>query len=204
MIDLLDVVLVKYTGLSGRATEVNSISYKTVDSATYLDSIDSINYAVRAPYGTRPKNLSYENWIKFKLRLNRKYRKCLKGTSMQLPCFEIGCDDMQVYTKIKNVKLWLKFQCFVDYEIKYAFAKEYTTPIRTDSVIAVNNIREIQNPRYNTEYVVEIPIGNQDGEMLLGELEQYESDFFVSQLIAYKGCQFQNSIMKVCIHYDLA
>ena len=67
MIELLDVVLVKYTGLAGKATEVNSISYKSADSATYLDSIDAMNYPIRSPYGLSPVNLSYENWINGKM-----------------------------------------------------------------------------------------------------------------------------------------
>ena len=203
MLDLFDVVLIKYTGLSGRATEVNSISYKTVDSATYLDSIDSINYPIRSPHGTKTKNMSYENWHKFKLRINRKYKKCLNGTILQFPCFEENCDDMQLYTKVTNLKLWLKFQCFTGYEVKYAFATDYSTPVRNESLIATNNIRGIQTYNYTDVYSIEIPIVG-SGDILLGDIENYESEFFVSQLIAYKGCQFQNSIMKVEIEYTLA
>lgn len=203
MIELFDVVLVKYTGLAGRATEVNSISYKTVDSAVYLDSIDSLNYPVRAPYGTKPKTTSYENWIRFKLRLNLKYRKYLSGTSLQLPCHDCDDGDLTVYTKIKNPRLWLKFKCFTGYEVKYGVTNEYSAPTASQSVIAVNNMRSIQNERYDDERSIEFPLGT-EGEILIGELENFESDFLVTQLTAYKGCQFQNSIMKVELHYDLA
>jgi hypothetical protein len=201
--DLFDVVIIKHTGLSGRATEVNSISYKTVDSATYLDSIDSLNYPIRSPYGTKPKNVSYESWVKFKLRIYRKYKKCLNGTSLQLPCFEEDCTDSQVYTKVTDLKLWIKFQCFSGYDVKYGFSTNYVPPVRSDSIVAIHNIKEIQTPTFNNEYSITIPIGD-GGEMLLGEIEDYESDFFVSQLTAFKGCQFQNSIMKVGVHYNLA
>lgn len=200
--NLLDVVLVKYTGLAARATEVNSISFKSVDSATYLDSIDAMNYPVRAPYGQKPVNISYENWIKFKLKIGRQYRKCLYGTSIQLPCGEEDCDSLEVYTKIANPRLWLKFQCYGGFDIRFGFAEEYRAPIRIESDIAENSVREIQVRHYNEEYSIEIPLTT-DGEILLGDLEDFETDFFVTQLFAYKGCEFQNNIMKLELHYDL-
>lgn len=203
MIELFDVVLVKYTGLAGRATEVNSISYKTVDSAVYLDSIDALNYPVRAPYGTTPKTLSYENWTRFKLRLNMKYRKFLSGTSLHLPCESCHPDDNFVYTKIKNPRLWLKFKCFDGYEIKYGVTDQYIAPTAKQSQIAVNNIRQLQNEEFNFERSLEFPLGTK-GEILIGELDNFESDFLVTQLTAFKGCQFQNTVMKIELHYDLA
>lgn len=203
MIELLDVVLIKYTGLAGKATEVNSISYKSVDSATYLDSIDAMNYPIRSPYGLSPVNISYENWIKFKLKVNLKYQKHLHGTTIQLPCFGENCHGVQTYTKIVNPCLWLKFKCFNDFEIKYGFAKDFRAPVRSESTIATTNIRTIQYDKFTDEYSVEIPLTS-TGEIMLGDLDKFESDYFVSQLFAYKGCELQNKIMSLKLHYELA
>ncbi|MFA5404314.1 MAG: hypothetical protein WC358_05220 [Ignavibacteria bacterium] len=202
MTELLDIVLIKYTGLAGKATEVNSISYKSVDSATYLDSIDSINYPIRAPYGPSPVNRSYESWIKFKLKLHLKYQKYLHGTTMQLPCRGEGCHGVQTYTKIVNPCLWLKFKCYDDFEIKYGFAENFRAPIRSESDIATTNVRNIQYDKFSDEYSVEIPLSS-TGEIMLGDLDSFESDYFVSQLSAYKGCEFQNKIMSLKLHYEL-
>lgn len=203
MTELLDIVLIKYTGLAGRATEVNSISFKSVDSATYLDSIDAMNYPVRAPYGQSPINRSYENWVKFKLKINRRYRKCLSGTSIQLPCDECDNDNVEVYTKIVNPRLQLRFECFNGFEIKFGFTTEFRAPIRSESNIATTNIRTIQSDRHVGVYYVEIPLLD-SGEIYLGDLEDFETDFFVTQLSAFKGCEFENKPMSLKLIYDLA
>ena len=204
MIDLFDIVLVKHTGLSGYATEVNSISFKTVDSATWLDSIDSLNYPVRAPYGTKPKSLSYENWIKFKLRFDRRSRKFVDGTVLHLPPSDCeGCENDYTFTKVKNLRLWIRFKCTEAYDIHFGFSDTYVKPVKTPSVVATTNIKTIESTRFEEEYSIELPLGNSE-VIPLGLIEELETPFFVTQLTAYKGCQFQNSIVSVEVHYELA
>ncbi len=201
--ELLDIVLIKYTGLAGRATEVNSISFKSVDSATYLDSIDAMNYPIRAPYGQRPVNYSYENWIKIKLEIDRKYSKYLHGTSIQLPCDQCGDSNLQVYTKIVNPRLLLQFQCFNGFEVKFGFTPTFRAPIRSVSDIATTNIRMIQSNLVDDSNAIEIPLTS-SGEIMLGDLESFESEFFVTQLSAFKGCEFENKTMCLSLLYELA
>lgn len=188
----------KYTGLAGRATEVNSISYKTVDSAAFLDSIDAINYPVRSPYGLLQCNRSYENWIKFKLRISRHHRLDVDGNIF-------SCHDNELsgeFTTITNLKLWLTFSCGTGYDIKYNFTRTYTPPVISESIIATNNIRQLQSRQFNDKFSVQIPFGDVS-EMQIGNIDLYCSDFFVSQLTAYKGCQFQNNLIGINLSYDL-
>lgn len=246
MVDLFDVVLTKHTGspkqetfydvetsanetriVGGYSTEVNAIAFKTVDSATYLDSIDAMNYPVRAPYATNNikqfnytdkleydvdsgpvksgvYNNSFENWVKIKLRFDRKYRKCIDGTRLFVPC-ACGNPDAppEYYTKIKNLKIWVHFKNTEGYLIKYGFAEDFQKPVRVNSKIALSDIRSIGSNRYEDSIAIELPFPN-NTEILLGHVESLESNFFVTQLKAFKGCEFENNLMWFEVHYDLA
>lgn len=193
----------KYTGISGKCSEVNSICYKSVDSATYLDSIDAMNYPVRAPYGTNPFNISYETWIKIKLRINIKYSRFLSGTVLQLPRNSDNCDSVETYTKIVNPRLSISFKCLDGYDIKYGITNEFRPPIKNQSSIAINSIMDIKYDELNPDISgVDISLTNQ--EIMLGDLDTFESDFIVTQLTTFKGCQFANFIPKVKLLYDLS
>lgn len=200
MIDLFDVVLNKHTGVSGYSSEVNSISFKTVDSAVWLDSIDAMNYPVRAPYGTIPFNRSYENWIRFSFKFNRRYRQFVKGDYIEF-VDDSGCTV--VYDKVINPRIWVEFKRTEAFEIKFGFADIYSKPVKTESTVATKNIKAIHSKHYDEAKSIELPLTSKP-YVSISEMESITSPFFVTQLTAFKGSQFQNCLISVGIRYDLA
>jgi len=74
--------------------------------------------------------------------------------------------------------------------------------VRSESTIATTNIRTIQYDEFSDEYSIEIPLTS-TGEIMLGDLDSFETEYFVSQLFEYKGCELQNKIMSLKLHYEL-
>lgn len=207
-VDIFDVVLLKSTGISGYTVPVNSIAFKSVDYATYLDGRDAMNYAIDAPYGNESSNLSYENWIRFKVDLKCAFKKFLTPTGIDIPT---GCRDkctgepcITTYNRIKNIKIWIDFDSSnSNIDITYGTSNTYRRPIRSKSDIALTSLKSIHNS--NRGLFISDILFNGKSEFNIVDFEQAISKYAIFQLELFKGVryQFANQTIKVKLTYDL-
>lgn len=206
MNDLFDFEILKFTGKVGLATVVNSVSFKSVDTATYLDDRDSLNYPTFEPYLT-DKSYSYETWIKFKLRLNDNFKENINSRGLTIKKEDNGFCYNVTYTKIKNICFWLKSGVSSKAKIKVGSNPSYVRPVDSASSFAVEDINNYYNSEGVFSNIIKYPIYfNGLNEININQLDEAIcDDFYVWQLELLKGLQYQldPSLVNLQFHYEI-
>ena len=206
MSNLIDFSIVKHTGKSGYPCIVNCLGFKSLDSATSDENNDSKNYPVYAPYLT-DRSFSYENWIKFSLKLNQgEHELSSRGLRFKKEACDVGCYNI-TYTKVKNICLWFNVQNNPAVVIRLGQTNTYIRPINTLSTIAIEDINTylVETDKFSNTIKIpllfnglnELPINNVQGQLC--------DQFFVFQMEVLKGLTYQMDYRPYSfnIHYEL-
>ena len=206
MIPILEYDILKFTGKAGYNVPVNSISFKSVDTATFLDDRDSINYPIFEPY-LNEISLSYENWTKFRLRLNKDHIDNLNSRGITVEREEKGFHYSFTYTKIKNICFWFTTKPISKVKINVGTTNIYTKPVKSESIIAVEDVLTYYNEEDCFNNTIKFPIYfNGKNEILITQLDGVISDeFFVWQLQVLAGLKYQLDprLAGFNLHYEL-
>jgi len=206
MTPIMDYDILKFTGKASHSTVVNSISFKSVDTATFLDDRDSMNYPIYEPY-LNPVSLSYENWTKFRLKLDPEYVDKISSRGLTVEKYNCGFRYNVTYTKIKNIAFWFNTKPLDDVKITVGTTNIYTKPVDSKSIIAVEDVTTYYNKDgiFNDE--IKFPIYfNGKSEILINQLEgAISDDFYVWQLQLLSGIKYQLDprLVGFKLHYDL-
>lgn len=207
MISVLQYDILKFTGKAGYNIPVNSISFKSVDTATYLDDRDSLNYPIFEPY-LNDISLSYETWTKFKLKLNEEYVDNITSRGLTLEKEVDGVRYNITYIKIKNISFWFNTKPLSNIKINVGTTNSYSKPVNTESHIAVEDIITYYNGEKHFDDTVKFPIYfNGKSEILITQLNgAISDDFFVWQLQILSGLKYQldQRVVGFKLHYELA
>ena len=206
MENLINFTLLKYTGKSGYASEVNCIAFKSIDSASSNENIDCLNYPVYAPY-LNDRSFSYENWIKFKLDLNPDidYTLTSRGITFDEKCRDY-CYDI-TYTKIKNIAIWINSVPVDGCLIKLGSTFDYVRPTNSLSEIAIEDIKTYYVDSKTFINTIKIPLlFNGVNEIEVNKLNGSICDqYFVFQQEVLKGLQYSLDYrpININLHYEL-
>lgn len=179
MPELILFTLIKHTGKSGYAKDVNCIGFKSIDSASSDENADTLNYPVYAPYQS-DRSFSYENWFKFRLNLNTDldYTMNSKGLTFKQECSKY-CYNY-TYTKIKNICLWINALPVNSSIIRIGLTEEYMRPINQISKIAVEDIKTYYVDSKEFVNTVKIPLTfNGLNEIELVHLDNSINDLYI-------------------------
>lgn len=204
--NIFDVTLMKATGVSGYEVPVDCVAFKTVDSATYRDGIDAMNYPVYAPYGDKTVSLSYENWIRLKFSLKPKYKDCLYSDGIYIreidPCTKEP--TITKFTTVTNIKVWLNFVNMPGFSIFYGLTPTYIKPVQTISTVATTDLSTFEMSEFDGTNLPPVLI-NGLSTVPVNTLLSNESEYVVFQLQLRKGLPYMNSnqIIKFKINYDV-
>lgn len=206
MQELVEFNIVKHTGKSGYAKIVDCVGFKSIDTATYNENDDTKCYPVYAPY-LKDRSFSYENWIKFKLNLNKnlEYTISSRGITFKNDCGPF-CYN-RTYTKIKNIAIWFNMLPTAGSIIRIGVTNTYNRPIDTLSSIAVEDIATYYNNSTEFDNSIKIPLFfNGKNELTIQEIENAINDsYIVLQLEVTKGLTYQLDYraLKYHIHYEV-
>lgn len=206
MTDILRYNILKYTGKSGYERVVNSVSFKSVDTATYVDDRDSLNYPVYEPYLT-DYSLSYENWTKLSLEILPDLVDNINSRGLTIKIDDCGFCYNKTYTKIKNIALWFDSLPLDNVIIRFGLTNTYTRPVDSRSDIAVETIETYYNDTLEFNNQLKVPLYfNGKNELLISEINGAKTDeFIVWQLEILKGIKYQIDprVLKFKLHYEL-
>lgn len=206
MLPILQYDILKFTGKVGYNIPVNSISFKSVDTATYFDDRDSLNYPIFEPY-LNDVSLSYETWTKFKLKLNEDFIDNITSKGLTLENEDDGINYTITYTKIKNISFWFNTRPANNVKINVGTTHSYIKPTNLESNIAVENITNYFNNDECFDDEIKFPIYfNGKSELLITELNGAVSDdFFVWQLQILSGLKYQldQRVVGFKLHYEI-
>lgn len=206
MSTILEYEILKYTGKSGYERHVNSVSFKSVDTAAYLDDSDSTNYPVYEPY-LEDYSLSYENWTKLRLRLLPELLDKVNSRGLTLTFDDCGFCYNITYTKITNISIWFDSVPNPSVDIKLGISETYRRPVDSRSDIAVESVKTYYNDtgEFNDQIKIPLYFGGKN-ELLISEIDGAKLDnYIVWQLEIFKGLKYQLDprVMSFKIHYEL-
>ena len=206
MTDILRHNILKYTGKSGYERVVNSVSFKSVDTATYFDDSDSLNYPVYEPYLTE-YSLSYENWTKLSLEILPDLIDNINSRGLTIKIDDCGFCYNKTYTKIKNIALCFDALPLDAVIIRFGLTNMYNRPVNSRSSIAVETIETYYNDTLEFNNQLKVPLYfNGKNELLISEINGAKTDeFIVWQLEILKGIKYQIDprVLKFKLHYEL-
>lgn len=206
MLPIIDYDILKYTGKSGYERVVNSISFKNVDTATYLDDSDSMNYPVYAPY-LEDYSLSYENWSKIRLKFKPEILENVNSRGITIKVDDCGFCYNRTYTKITNISMWFDSVPSTGTSIKLGISDTYRRPIDGRSDIAVESIETYYSETEEYDGLIKMPLYfNGKDELLISEINGATlDDYIVWQLEIFKGSvyQLEPKTLSIRLHYDL-
>lgn len=205
--DIFDVTLMKATGTSGYEVPVDCVAFKTVDSATYRDGWDAMNYPVYAPYGGQSVSLSYENWIRLKFSLKEEYKDCLYADGIYIREIDHCTKEPTItkFTTVTNIKVWLDFVNMPGYSIFFGLTPTYVKPVQTASVVATTDLSTFEMSEFDGSQLPPVLI-NGLSTVPVNTLLSNESEYVVFQLQLRKGLPYMNNhqVIKFKINYDVA
>lgn len=206
MSNLIDFSVVKFTGKAGFNREVNCIGFKSIDTVTSDENTDALNYPVYEPYLTST-SYSYENWIKFKLKLNLDENCSLNSTGLTVKKYDNCTCYERTFTKLKNISLWISNIPQPNITIRVGTSSSYIRPVNTLSKIAIEDINTYRPDEDKFEKSVNIPLlYNGLNEIPAQQINNAFHDFFiVFQLEVSKGNTYQLDYRRFQynIHYEL-
>jgi hypothetical protein len=204
--DIFDVTLMKATGASGYEVPVDCVAFKTVDSATYRDGFDAMNYPIYSPYGNETVSTSYENWIRLKFTLKEEYKDCLYPSGVYIreidPCTKEP--TITKFTTISNIKVWLNFVNMPGYSIFYGLTPTYVKPVKTISTVATTDLSTFEMSEFDGTDLPPVLVNGQSS-VSLNDLLAGETEYIVFQLQLRKGFDYMNNhqVIKFKINYDV-
>lgn len=207
--DIFEVELLKYTGKVGISTPVNTICFKSIDTATFKDDQDAKNYPIHAPYSTN-ESYSYECWYKFKLKLKDEFAEFMNGSGIDIPYSTTDVNGQPIeaikhYSTVGDLGLWFKInQVPSTVEIKFGKPVSYVRPVISQSVIATTPIDAYKNTEYSSLTTIPLTFASLS-TLTIAEAINASSQFIVFQLKAIKGKTYQLANVNLCysIHYTL-
>lgn len=204
--DLFDITLMKATGASGYEVPVDCVAFKTVDSATYRDGFDAMNYPIYAPYGHETVSTSYENWIRLKFTLKEEYKDGLYPSGVIIKEIDSCTREPTItkFTTVSNIKVWLEYANMPGFSIFYGLSPTYMKPVKTVSTVATTDLSTFEMSEFDG---TDLPPVLVDGlsSIPINDLLANESEYVVFQLQLRKGMTYQNAhqVIKFKIHYDV-
>jgi hypothetical protein len=206
MHNLVRFDLIKYTGKSGYARDVNCIGFKSIDTSTNDENADVLNYPVYAPY-LNPRSFSYENWIKFKLTLILGEDDILSSRGLTI---KEECGDYcynRTYTKIKNISIWFNNVPDTNVIVRVGQSQEYIRPVDTLSEIAVEDVKSyfVDNVDFNNNIKIPLYFDGKN-EIEINKVSGSVNDtYIVFQQEVLKGLKYQLDYrpFKINLHYEV-
>ena len=196
----------KATGASGYEVPVDCVAFKTVDSATYRDGMDAMNYPIYAPFGPETVSTSYENWIRLKFTLKEEYKDGLYPSGVYIreidPCTKEP--TVSHFTTISNIKVWLEFVNMPGFSIFYGLSETYVKPVKTISTVATTDLSTFEMSEFDGTDLPPVLVNGQSS-VSLNDLLAGETEYIVFQLQLRKGMTYQNAhqVIEFRINYDV-